>query len=229
MSAPGYFGKLPGAGDFVQRRLPPAFVDAWDRAFSHAVAGTRDRYGDAWQVAWRHAATWRFLLSPGIAGQAAWAGVMLPGCDRVGRCFPMVVAAALPAGIGAPGVLAEDGHWFELVAGVAEAAQRDPAVDAVQFDAAVAGLVPPDDPDEPTVPTPPPGFDPARRGYWLALPGHGVRMPSALWHRLAAAGCALWWAPGRQGAAGSLRVDRGLPDTATFAQLLGILPQAGAA
>ena len=28
---PGYFGKLPGAGDFVQRRLPPVFVDAWDR------------------------------------------------------------------------------------------------------------------------------------------------------------------------------------------------------
>ena len=68
---PGYFGKLPAAGDFVQRRLPPVFVDAWDRAFSHALAGARDLLGDAWLQAYHAAPAWRFLLSPGIVGPAA--------------------------------------------------------------------------------------------------------------------------------------------------------------
>ncbi|MET0328385.1 MAG: type VI secretion system-associated protein TagF [Luteimonas sp.] len=228
-AAPGYFGKLPGAGDFVQRRLPPVFIDAWDRAFSHAVAGARDLLGHGWQAAWQQAPTWRCLLSPGIAGPAAWAGVMLPGCDRVGRCFPMVVATALPGGTAAPGVLDDNGRWFDLAAGVAEAAQRDRTIDAARFDAAVAALLPPPDPQEPTVPTPPPGFDGSRRGYWLPLAGHDVRVPSALWHRLAPTGCALWWQHGGRGHAGAVRVDRGLPDAATFASLLGARSQAGAA
>ena len=28
---PGWFGKLPGLGDFASRRLPDTFVAAWDR------------------------------------------------------------------------------------------------------------------------------------------------------------------------------------------------------
>ena len=82
-AAPGYFGKLPGAGDFVQRRLPPEFLDPWDRAFSQAVASARDRLGPRWSEAYRGAPAWRFLLSPGIAGRQAWCGVLLPGIDRV--------------------------------------------------------------------------------------------------------------------------------------------------
>jgi type VI secretion system protein ImpM len=228
-AAPGYFGKLPGAGDFVQRRLPPVFVDAWDRALSHAVAGARDLLGAGWTDAWQHAPAWRFLLSPGIAGASAWAGVTVPGCDRVGRCFPMVVAAALPGGTATPGVLDDGGRWFDLVTGVAEAAQRDRGIDAARFDVAVAALTLPSDPQEPTVPTPPSGFDSSRRDYWLSLPGHDQRVPSALWHRLAASGCALWWHHGARGHAGAVWVGRGLPDAVTFTALLGASAQAGAA
>lgn len=228
-AAPGYFGKLPAAGDFVQRRLPPVFVDAWDRAFSHAVAGARDLLGGDWSEAWQHARGWRFLLAPGVAGGTAWAGVMLPGRDRVGRCFPMVVAVALPAGAATPGVLGDGGRWFDLVAGAAGAAQRDPGIDAARFDAAIAALTLPPEPQEPTVPTPPPGFDAGRRDYWLPLRGQELRLPSALWHRLSAAGCTLWWQPGDRGHAGALWVGRGLPDAHVLAALLGAAPRAGAA
>ena len=31
LTAPGFWGKLPAAGDFVGRRLPAAFVEPWDR------------------------------------------------------------------------------------------------------------------------------------------------------------------------------------------------------
>lgn len=227
--APGYFGKLPAAGDFVQKRLPPAFIDAWDRALSHAVAGARDLLGEHWGAAWRATPAWRFLLSPGVAGPSAWAGVMVAGSDRVGRCFPMVVATALAGGTAAPGVLDDGGRWFALAEAVAVGAQRDATVEVARFDAAVAGLTVPSDPQEPTVPAAAPGFDVARRGYWLPLPASDQRLPSALWHRLAAGGCGLWWWRGDGTHPGALWVGRGLPDAQGLVALLGAPAQAGAA
>jgi type VI secretion system protein ImpM len=40
---------------------------------------------------------WRFVLAPGAVTEGAWAGLMVPSVDAVGRCFPLTVAAALPA------------------------------------------------------------------------------------------------------------------------------------
>lgn len=219
-ASPGYFGKLPGAGDFVQRRLPPDFVDAWDRAFSHAVAGARDRLGARWSEAYRAAPAWRFLLSPGIAGRDAWCGVLLPASDRVGRCFPMVVAARLDGGLAQPGVLADGGRWYDAASAVAWAAQADPAIDAARFDAAIAALGLPGIEDEPTLPALPAGIDRRRRDYWLPWSEGAARLPAALWGHLGANGCSLWWHPGDFGGSGALRVGSGLPDASTFVGLL---------
>lgn len=101
----GFFGKLPGRGDFVQRRLPPDFVAAWDTAFEAAVAAIKGRLGADWNAAWEAAPAWRFVLAPGICGASAWIGVTSPSVDRVGRGFPMVLAAPVP-----------DGHVLERIA-----------------------------------------------------------------------------------------------------------------
>ena len=215
MSAvPGYFGKIPGAGDFVQRRLPPEFLDPWDRAFSQAVASARDRLGARWSEAYRGAPAWRFLLSPGIAGRQAWCGVVLPGIDRVGRCFPMVVAARVDSP-SHPGVLADGGAWYDAAAAVAWAAQADPGVDAARFDAAIAALELPASLDEPTLPSLPAGLDRHRRGLWLPWDAQR-QLPAALWGHMAGEGCSLWWHPGDFGAAGALYLGSGLPDATTF-------------
>lgn len=221
MSAqPGYFGKLPGAGDFVQRRLPPVFVDAWDRAFSHALAGARDMLGEAWSQAYHVAPAWRFLLAPGVIGPVAWAGVVLPASDRVGRCFPMVVAARLPGGAAHPGVLDDGGRWFDQVTAVARAAQADRTIDPARFDAAVAALELPDDPAEPTVPVLAPSLERERRRYWLPLQD-GLRLPTVLWSHLAPSGrCTLWWQHGGNGVEPALYVGAGLPDAGEFAGFL---------
>src|SRR5690606_42162515 len=81
---------------------------------------------------------WRFLLAPGVCGQGAWAGVMGPSSDRVGRCFPMVITARLPSGADAPGVLHDGGRWYADAARVLRAAQEDPGFDADSSSDAVA-------------------------------------------------------------------------------------------
>ena len=81
MILPGFYGKLPTAGDFVTRRLPD-FVRSWDRWCARHLAPVP-------------AARWpagglRFHLP----GQAT--GLALPSRDRSGRAFPLTLAAPAP-------------------------------------------------------------------------------------------------------------------------------------
>ncbi|KAB7764184.1 type VI secretion system-associated protein TagF [Xanthomonas maliensis] len=93
----GFYGKLPGVGDFVQRRLPAEFVLAWDAHFARCLDTARNALDAAWPAAYRGSGVRAFVLGAGVCGPQAWAGAIAPGEDRVGRCFPLVVALPLAA------------------------------------------------------------------------------------------------------------------------------------
>jgi type VI secretion system protein ImpM len=94
----GLFGKLPARGDFVRGGLPGSFVTPWDDWLQRMLAASRERLGDEWLPAWLEAPVWRFALAPGLCGGEAVLGVMLPSVDRVGRYFPLTLAALFAAG-----------------------------------------------------------------------------------------------------------------------------------
>ena len=81
----GFYGKLPDQGDFVGRRLSGAFVQAWDAWLQGCMAHCREALGAAWERLYQDAPVWRFLLAPGGCGAPAWAGLVQPSVDRVGR------------------------------------------------------------------------------------------------------------------------------------------------
>ena len=91
----GFYGKLPGKGDFLTRNLPRQFVDVWDDWLQSGMNAAKQVLGDEWLQVYLTSALWRFVLPPGICGESAWAGVMMPSMDRVGRYFPMTVAVEL--------------------------------------------------------------------------------------------------------------------------------------
>lgn len=217
---PGFYGKMRGAGDFVQRRLPPDFLDVWDRSFSRAIAESRDLLCERWLSVYHASPVWRFLLSPGVCNESAWAGVLAPSADRVGRCFPMMIGARLASGTRLPGVLYDGGQWFSAAEDVARRAQHDRRVNPAIFDETVAALVLPPEPDEPTVPTLPGWLDRRNRDYWLSLPDMTAPMLAALWAHLAPAGCGLWWSAGNDAISGRVLVGGGLPGTEVFAAFL---------
>jgi type VI secretion system protein ImpM len=105
-AAIGFHGKIPGRGDFVQAGLPRAFTEPWDRWMQRMVATSRAVLGEAWLPAWLEAAVWRFALSSGICGPGAVIGLWMPSVDRVGRYFPLTLAA-----------VAHDADAFELMVG----------------------------------------------------------------------------------------------------------------
>jgi len=99
-ATPGWYGKMPFLGDFASRRLPQAFIAPWDEWLQHSIAASRAQLGEQWLDLYLHSPIWRFALWPGVicdtsGGDTGWAGVMMPSVDKVGRYFPLTIAAEI--------------------------------------------------------------------------------------------------------------------------------------
>lgn len=104
-AAIGWFGKIPAIGDFVERRLPSSFREPWDRWLRDGLALGEQRAAQHWIDWYLTFPIWRFVAPPGVLGTHAWAGIMLPSVDRVGRRFPLTIALPI-ASVAAAGGLA---------------------------------------------------------------------------------------------------------------------------
>ncbi len=94
---PGWFGKLPGSGDFVHRRLEPAFIVRWDAWLQHEMLVMRQRHPE-WVESYLTAPVWCFVLAPGLLELRGAQGVLMPSVDRVGRYFPLTLLRWLADG-----------------------------------------------------------------------------------------------------------------------------------
>lgn len=98
-AAAGWHGKLPGASDFASRRLDARMVDLWDEWISAGLAKLRSDDGEGWVDSYLASPIWRFAQGPGFFPapfhDTAWAGVLMPSVDRVGRYYPLMLTAAL--------------------------------------------------------------------------------------------------------------------------------------
>ena len=138
----GFYGKLPSQGDFVGRRLPWDFNEAWDLWMQDGVRTAREQLGAGWLTAYLSAPVWRFHLGPGLIGDTGWVGLWFASVDRVGRHFPLVVASPCSADAGAAALVhTPDEAWQRLEDQALMA--LDPRLSLEQFDAAVMSLAAP--------------------------------------------------------------------------------------
>lgn len=122
----GAFGKMPSVGDFFRINLPAGFVSAWDGWVQQTMLDVQAALGEAWDTRYMTAPIWRFSLAAGLAGPQKVLGVLMPSVDRVGRRFPLTLAA--PMETPGPAQLdhfAEDGLFARL---------EDLALDALEDD-----------------------------------------------------------------------------------------------
>jgi type VI secretion system protein ImpM len=88
MSLPGFYGKMPAAGDFVGRGLPDEFIRRWDRWLAQHLAPLIGAQFWPWPLALR------FLAGHACFGPAA--GIVLQSTDKAGRRFPLSIVTPLP-------------------------------------------------------------------------------------------------------------------------------------
>ena len=234
--APGWYGKLPVLGDFARRRLPPEFIEPWDDWLQQGLQSSRAALGEAWLAHYLSAPVWRFVLLPGVIGPGAWAGVLMPSVDRVGRYFPLTLCTSLnedmPLG---PSLTGLDG-WLaglEDCALLALDAERGlELMEAALQDLPACPAVAAADPAEPdcrtevfnqmtTAMTTSPTWQTGTGAGFLD--GLGARfLPRAL------AGNSLWWHCGPEASCLGW-VQPGLPPPSRFAELLSSGPSRQAA
>jgi len=212
--APGFFGKLPSHGDFVGRRLPPEVRQRLDEWLQRALMHSKAELGPAWLATWGSSPLWRFVIGAGVCGEQAWAGVMMPSADRVGRCFPLLLGAGIDGTPSLRDCLTRHEHWFaELEALALSALDRPFSLEA--FDAALVALH-----GSPAA-CMPPGLERdveamSFKASVVALPVAGL--PVLVCSSLS--GKSAWWTDGSASVARSLAVCRGLPEPFAFPALV---------
>jgi len=135
----GFYGKLPIVGDFVSRRLPEAFITRWDTWLQSSIASSQNQLGDTWLDTYLTSHIWRFVLSPGVCGEQAVAGILMPSVDKVGRYFPLTVACFFDGSHSLSNLFSLASSWFEQLEEVALTGLEG-QVDLIEFDELVATL-----------------------------------------------------------------------------------------
>lgn len=136
----GYFGKLPARADFVIGQCPKGFLKLWEAFLLKGLSQSRLDLGGSWKDAYMTMPIWRFDLvlqeqsDPALQEERVVAGAFMPSVDRVGREYPLTVAAEVEDGSGV-----EMGHWFDAAETVLLSALQED-VDFGAFQRTVADL-----------------------------------------------------------------------------------------
>ncbi len=120
----GFFGKLPTHGDFVSSALGSRLQSELDQWVHNGLIALEAALGSDWRRLFHATAAWRFVVSKGVWAPSAVAGVLLPSRDRVGRSFPLIIAAQLQRFSGQLRDLCEDDSWFTAAEALAETSDK---------------------------------------------------------------------------------------------------------
>ena len=219
---PGFYGKFPELGDFVNRRLPRSFLDPWDEWLQSAIASSRQQLGEDWLNLYLTSPIWRFVLSGGLCGDIPWCGLLMPSVDRVGRYFPLIIAAPLPLDADFVQVAVEGGGWFDAAEHVILSALDEQGFSLEAFDERVESLGAIEHLGHVGAASTQSGFgsawriplDPEAR-LSTALPGV---MHQLILQRLGA--YSLWWGSGSERVSPSLLIATGMPPAPDFTAML---------
>lgn len=205
---PGFFGKVRTHGDFVSRRLPVDFLTPWDRSLQEGMLFAQRQFGAQWLPVYLNAPVWCFAVGAQVCGASAWAGVLMPGVDRVGRYFPFTIAASLER-VDAAKWIGSAQAWYDAITRLALSTL---AADFVleRFDAEL-GALELDDGGPEAMP-------------WRLETADASAVSSPTFAELLVTcmtpGSSGWWSEGSVAVPASLRIGRGLPDAPRFTALL---------
>ncbi|GAB2889512.1 type VI secretion system-associated protein TagF [Uliginosibacterium flavum] len=205
MSAPGWYGKLPFLGDFASRRLSQSFIQPWDAWLQQGVAASRAELGEAWLDTFLTSDIWRFVLAADCLTPEPWAGILVPSVDRVGRYFPLTIAAPYASA-------SRLDEWFADLESAAHAGLSASEVEA--FDSALHAIALPAPSNGPVI------FAPLEIGSQLG--SQAVLAANDLLAGLLA-GHSLWLACNAEGQQAGF-VCQGMPRPDVFTRMLAYTP-----
>lgn len=221
----GFYGKLPSHGDFLQRGLRDEFVNQWDAWLQAGIAQSRRDLGEAWLDIFLTSPVWRFVLASNVIGGAAWAGILLPSVDRVGRYFPLTIATELPPGIQPFDLSVAAQDWFDAIEAAARRVLEEDLVDLDRLEAQLQAsdrLLDPAWQRAAAAPLDAPAAGGPVQAWPLEADGDLGRFYAQLAHGLMPTNrsLVLWWSTGSERVAPSVRMSAALSPADLFRSML---------
>lgn len=223
----GYYGKIPGRGDFVSNHLPREFVEPWDSWLQSSLADSRNCLMEKWLETYLTSPIWYYYLSSGVCGRGAWAGVLMPSVDKVGRYFPLTTVCPIPLTANPVSLTSDHSQWFVDAEKLMLSVLADDLLDLEEFDQEVGqlSLKLENIIDYGQDKTGTEGKFSLGPNWHLPLSGIGDALVSAaeLSRRMLEARFStysLWWSDGSELVEPSLLVSAGLPPANNFASML---------
>jgi type VI secretion system protein ImpM len=215
----------------MQRRVPQDFVDAWDAWLQDCLHVSRQHLGEQWLDLYLTSPVWRFVLAEGICGEGAYAGVMLPSVDRVGRYFPLTLVSPLePETCILEAACGPGRAWFDAVEALALQALDASDLDLQAFDAQIDALPGLGDcvglalSNQLSALIARSGFPRGGSSWHISMPGEtpqgAVNAFASLELQRTFRPCALWWTQGSAAVQPGWLVTSGLPTPTGYVAML---------
>lgn len=107
----GWYGKLPGVGDFASRGVSRQTLDILDNWMQDGLTTLEQRTGE-WLTPFLHAPIWNMILPAGKLSRLPMIGCIGPSCDRVGRGFPLTLLLSGPESLAFRSLIAQSTDWL---------------------------------------------------------------------------------------------------------------------
>lgn len=109
---PGWYGKLPATGDFLQYRISEKMVSGWFNWFLQSLHQSHHQ-NTVTKEAFMQAPIWNFILpaTPGVP--CIQMGCLLPSQDSIGRIWPLIAIRTFSVDEWHPAQLAVSGDWYQ--------------------------------------------------------------------------------------------------------------------
>lgn len=215
----GLFGKIPAQGDFIERNLQRSFSLPWDDWLQRCLACSREQLGERWLDTYLSSPIWRFCLSAGAIDSTAWAGILMPSVDSVGRYYPLTVVQPITGNSNLFEFLPQNASWYESLEAVAIASLQGD----IKADALIEQLLQLQAPAECTPQTGLPVLQ-VTNGWVIQTENeHAGSSYSQLLHHTLTPQCSsqsLWWSGHSQMMRPTFFQVQGLPDPEQFSSLL---------
>lgn len=120
---PGWYGKLPSTGDFVQHRLTETVISSWSHWLQSGLLEWHQQHVQSNDFL--RAPAWNFILPATLGLQRIQLGVLVPSQDRVGRAWPLLALQSSPPDGWHPALLSQAGDWYAAQTAALTSAVRE--------------------------------------------------------------------------------------------------------
>jgi len=113
MNRYSWYGKLPSAGDFLQRRFPDTLQRQWSHWFQVGLLAWQQEEQRSGERPFSKAPVWNFVVPPMLGSQMIQMGCLLPGRDSVGRHYPVCLQLSFTPAEWSSRLLGQAESWYQ--------------------------------------------------------------------------------------------------------------------